>query len=150
MTFYGGNRTVVAGRAEKAEEGVWYVRNAAKANRKPHTPVSNEINAPSLSGARGKSDGATRSTDENDSGSIFLCTQQQDWIWAGLNWVLLPVQPTCLLKVRSCGKEPEQTRAEKDERWSMNLIHSYTMSRQAVDDVCLLIQVTFMMEYLKG
>lgn len=47
------------GRAEKAgrrQGGLWYVRNAAKANRKPHTPVSNEINASSFSGVRGKSD----------------------------------------------------------------------------------------------
>lgn len=38
----------------KQAGGLWYVRNAAKANRKPHTPVSNEINASSFSGARGQ------------------------------------------------------------------------------------------------
>lgn len=44
--------------AERAEsrQGLWYVWNAAKANRKTHTPVSNEINASSFSGAYGKSD----------------------------------------------------------------------------------------------
>lgn len=51
-------------RKQSRQGGLWYVRNAAKANRKPHTPVSNEINASSFSGARGKSDRAAQSTDE--------------------------------------------------------------------------------------
>ncbi|KAJ4943569.1 hypothetical protein JOQ06_006069, partial [Pogonophryne albipinna] len=39
-----------AGKVESRQGGLWYVRNAAKANRKPHTPpVSNEINASSFS-----------------------------------------------------------------------------------------------------
>lgn len=46
--------------------GLWYVRNAAKANRKPHTPVSNEINALSFSGAKGANQTETHTTDETD------------------------------------------------------------------------------------
>ena len=63
--FFRGNCGVMASQAEKTESrrGIWYVRNAAKANRKPHTPVSNKINASSFSGARGKSDRETQSTD---------------------------------------------------------------------------------------
>lgn len=38
----------------RARRGFWYVRNAAKANRKPCTLVSNEINASSFSGAKGQ------------------------------------------------------------------------------------------------
>lgn len=47
-----------AGRREQrtGRGGLWYVRNVAKANRKAHTPVSNEINASSFSGARAKSE----------------------------------------------------------------------------------------------
>lgn len=52
-------RAKLVSRAERAENrqgGLWYVRNVAKANRKAHTPVSNEINASSFSGARAKSE----------------------------------------------------------------------------------------------
>lgn len=40
------------------------MRNAAKANRKAHTPVSNETNASSFSGTRSKSDIGIQTTDE--------------------------------------------------------------------------------------
>lgn len=48
----GESWTVVAASGEQAR--LWYVRNAAKANRKPCAPAFNETNASSLSGARGK------------------------------------------------------------------------------------------------
>lgn len=83
-----GQRKQRAGRG-----GLWYVRNAAKANRKPHTPVSNEINASSFPVQWGKSDRKS-SIDRWDRlrGIFFFTVKNKGWIcelnlnWSELRW----------------------------------------------------------------
>lgn len=59
------------------------MRNAAKANRKAHTPVSNEINASSFSGTWGESDREAQSTDDIDCEKCFYFTMN-NWSEFGL------------------------------------------------------------------
>lgn len=132
--------------------GLWYVRNAAKANRKPHTPVSNEINAFSFSGARGKSDREAQSTDETDCERSFSSTASSSWTWTEPRSAGRLACPAAAFARRLSvwmggweGKHRQGWQAEEHERCSRNLTHSHTMNiiwagRWWMMFVCLLLQ----------
>lgn len=125
VTVLGESGTVGERESREQAGGLWYVRNAAKANRKPHTPGSNEINASRFSGARGKSDRWAQSTDETDCEGrlIRLSTELQLNLNRAESWTGPLVQPKCLLAGQAWEWETERVNTGRAGRGTWGMGH---------------------------